>query len=801
MPGRGNLTRGNKMGRAKIISGGFDGIYNVELVRDTARITTEIAKINARLAVLETVIQESLNARNAALDAVSAAQTALNIAIGQLITKQITVSEVNRLQAAHVAASKEYDGKFANHALLILEKESKTKRLALLQTAVEADYRYNIWCADLTENLAVDAEVGTIEINGEKTQILIYPGGRTSLTARLQPVLASTPAGVFYNRAILPGWQKFKPTFRTGTITALSGDLCTVSLDDALSQEQSLNINATSILSNVPIVYMTYNGAAFVVGDDVVIEFTAQDWTRAKVIGFAHDPRILLMLHEYLCIGQNGVIGRLDGFPDSLSIVRRLSITPANFDVMWCTRNNSFIVATPTAVMKVLLNGTIDESYPLTGTEASIFQYDWSQGRDAYIIKTGDTSYVQVDEEMNYLAGGYYDFRPQYAWKSKTPFVPPYPFSRIVSYARVGSDSFIAVAYEFDSQDVLFDGCSGYYVKAGETYDHGYGEPISVIDPAVEYEYTWKLDYKLAPYTRAELRWYHGTSTNSPYDVLAQLPVYDFSYVNAEAFYTNAGIENLYTSPDSWQYKKNYYDIGQFQRTLKTAGDIQKVTFYDPDGGPAPDNYPTADALIIVTNSGKTGIAGPSITVYDFAGNIVGSITPPSVSVNNPVVAHFPQKYATETTSTVYSSWYDFLQRHPTFALGLTTEETEIPYTAQLIADLADIQTAVNEYPGLETESPDYWEFMSVRGYGDCEDYALEKAKRLLDRGYPADALHLEIGEVRANGKGHAWLVVLTSAGAKVLDNLRSDVVSYSAVQQDYIHRARQTGLYWYFVE
>lgn len=282
------------MGKATIISGGSRGLYDVEMTRDTVRITTEIAAITARLEVLTTAIEEAEDARNDALEAVDDALAALNSAITDLINKQTTAAAVSDLQKVHATAQQQYSTKYSNYNLLILEKESKTKRLALLEDALASDYRDNIWCADLTENLAAGAEVGTIEINGEDTQIIIYPAGALSAlpSSLLQPVLSSTPAGVFYNRAIMPGWQKFKPTFRTGTITAINGDLCTVALDEALSREQDLNINTLTVLSGVPIVYMTYNGAAFTIGDEVVVEFTEQDWTKPRVIGFVHDPRV-----------------------------------------------------------------------------------------------------------------------------------------------------------------------------------------------------------------------------------------------------------------------------------------------------------------------------------------------------------------------------------------------------------------------------------------------------------------------------------------------------------------------------
>jgi len=47
---------------------------------------------------------------------------------------------------------------------------------------------------------------------------------------------------------------------------------------------------AQLILQDVPIEYMNCNAGAFSDGDEVVVEFTGQDWGSPKVIGFRHDP-------------------------------------------------------------------------------------------------------------------------------------------------------------------------------------------------------------------------------------------------------------------------------------------------------------------------------------------------------------------------------------------------------------------------------------------------------------------------------------------------------------------------------
>lgn len=81
----------------------------------------------------------------------------------------------------------------------------------------------------------------------------------------------------------------------------------------------------------------------------------------------------------------------------------------------------------------------------------------------------------------------------------------------------------------------------------------------------------------------------------------------------------------------------------------------------------------------------------------------------------------------------------------------------------------------------------DYWnDPILVRGVrGDCEDFALEKRRLLVEHGVPAAALSLAIVRTR-RGEEHAVLVVTTDAGDYVLDNLAYDVRSW-----------RRTGYTW----
>ncbi|MDB5526013.1 MAG: putative transglutaminase-like cysteine peptidase protein [Rhizobium sp.] len=72
---------------------------------------------------------------------------------------------------------------------------------------------------------------------------------------------------------------------------------------------------------------------------------------------------------------------------------------------------------------------------------------------------------------------------------------------------------------------------------------------------------------------------------------------------------------------------------------------------------------------------------------------------------------------------------------------------------------------------------------------GDCEDYAITKRHALIQQGWPASALRLAIAHT-SWGEGHLVLVVRTSKGDMVLDNLTNAVRNW-----------RKSGLSWHMIQ
>ena len=291
------------MGKASIVSGGPDGSYSITLDMGEAARTARLAALDEHLSVL--------------VGQIATAQTALNAQQGVEDAKKVTVQAAIAayVAAAHAVPVADATLKAALSAYLkrsteLLAEKRKTAplRLALealqaVQTQAQKDRAYwaalvlsetrQAWCADLTEDAT--GSVATLEIPGESTLVLIEPGAPPPtaehglLTAR---EVQSGPQA-FWNAAVLPGWQKWRPTYRRGVITAINtgDDTADLTLTNDTSSAQKLEINQENDLKNVPIEYMTCNSGAFTVGDRCVVKFIDQDFLKPKVVGFVDNPK------------------------------------------------------------------------------------------------------------------------------------------------------------------------------------------------------------------------------------------------------------------------------------------------------------------------------------------------------------------------------------------------------------------------------------------------------------------------------------------------------------------------------
>jgi len=376
------------MGKATIISETGAGLYVIKPLYDndfinsqisslTSNISTyssNISSIEAEQDLIETEYDDKQEELNAAIDDLNADFTPEKLEEVAELTSELGVI-LKRLSASGLKLSREK-----------LKKASAEKRKTKLENIVSDVPNRNAWNVAYVEGLT--GEVNTIEINGEADEILI---GTFLGASKLTEILGQTVAGSLYNFSLFPYWQKWNPTFRTGTITSISGDYADVTLDAAFSAYQDLAINQTGSLSNVEIVYLTCNGAAFNVGDDVIVGFTDQDWSTPVIIGFRDNPKRCGT--GVVDIGYNypaGIFGTLSplnwsavdigGVSPDVSVESATTVPSfgtnkiENFfagTVSYSATTTNLVIFTVTVTMNFDYDGTFTLEFKETTTEAS----------------------------------------------------------------------------------------------------------------------------------------------------------------------------------------------------------------------------------------------------------------------------------------------------------------------------------------------------------------------------------------------------------------------------------------------
>lgn len=294
------------MGRARYISGGEEGRYTIEIDQGSEEKDANLAVLNRRISQLDTniALQQAENANGQVI--VNQIRAAYAIAVDQYIaalneTRGDPEAELppsdDITEILGILRNAESQLGIANAKLAAwkLEREECRRQVARWNEFQAIETR-NAWCADYTEEPEFsDIDLATIEVEGEPGLILVAPGAPPAINADGYLAAREVQRGhqVYYNAALLPGWQKWKPTYRTGVITGINfeAETCTVALDEAASTSQGLDINQAQTLEEVPIVYMDCNAAAFDISDRVVVKFVGQDWGNPRVIGFVDTPQ------------------------------------------------------------------------------------------------------------------------------------------------------------------------------------------------------------------------------------------------------------------------------------------------------------------------------------------------------------------------------------------------------------------------------------------------------------------------------------------------------------------------------
>jgi predicted transglutaminase-like cysteine proteinase len=77
-------------------------------------------------------------------------------------------------------------------------------------------------------------------------------------------------------------------------------------------------------------------------------------------------------------------------------------------------------------------------------------------------------------------------------------------------------------------------------------------------------------------------------------------------------------------------------------------------------------------------------------------------------------------------------------------------------------------------------------------GYGDCEDYVLQKRRMLIKASWPREALLITVVRDR-NGDGHAVLTVKTDKGEFILDNQSDQILPWTETGYRFVKRQSQS--------
>jgi predicted transglutaminase-like cysteine proteinase len=119
--------------------------------------------------------------------------------------------------------------------------------------------------------------------------------------------------------------------------------------------------------------------------------------------------------------------------------------------------------------------------------------------------------------------------------------------------------------------------------------------------------------------------------------------------------------------------------------------------------------------------------------------------------------------------------------------------------TAQRWDDLRAVNKDVNAsiVPEHNSEGLAGEKWLIAPSSGDCNDYAVTKRSELLDRGWPTRALLLS-EVVTSWGEHHLVLVVRTSSGDLVLDNMASEIRPWTRAPYQWVRiQTPKNPNYW----
>lgn len=127
--------------------------------------------------------------------------------------------------------------------------------------------------------------------------------------------------------------------------------------------------------------------------------------------------------------------------------------------------------------------------------------------------------------------------------------------------------------------------------------------------------------------------------------------------------------------------------------------------------------------------------------------------------------------------------WIQFCNQYPKDCVAPKVADKRVVLTPVRWRELDMVNKSFNRSikPVTDQEQygvAEYWTY-AVTGSGDCEEYVLEKRRRLIQLGWSPASLLISVVIDKQNG-GHAVLTAVTDQGEFVLDNITDDIVPWS---------------------
>jgi predicted transglutaminase-like cysteine proteinase len=145
-----------------------------------------------------------------------------------------------------------------------------------------------------------------------------------------------------------------------------------------------------------------------------------------------------------------------------------------------------------------------------------------------------------------------------------------------------------------------------------------------------------------------------------------------------------------------------------------------------------------------------------------------------------------------------------FCLRYPSDCKSDPTESKHIELSEENSELLKRVNHSVNMsiIPVLKSYGPDLQDGWAIAPeMGDCNDYAVTKRHQLIESGLPSKALRLSVVKT-ASGIGHLVLVVVTTKGDIVMDNLTESIDPWQGTGYHWLKIQSATdSRFWYEVK